>query len=1313
MSDLRRKLSDLSPERRLLLQKLLQEKSPGAAPPAIRRRGGSSPAPLSFAQQRFWLIDRMQPGNPAYNVPVAMRLRGTLDAAALERALGELSRRHEALRTVFRVGDDGEPVQVVRPSGAFRLPTVDLGGLSPEERERVALGLAEAEMWRPLDLERGPLLQPVRVRLDEEDTVLLCTMHHIVSDEVSVEILLREVAALSAAFARGGASPLPEPGLQYADYAVWQREHLTDEVVERQLAYWRGRLAGAPAELPTDHPRPALLDPEAARHAVRLSPEASGALAALARREGATLFMALLAGWQALLARWSGEETQSVGTPVAGRTHPELEGVFGCFVNTLVIRVDLSGDPTAREVLHRVRDATLEAQAHQDVPFERLVEEIQPERGAQRTPFFQSLLALQHRSHGVAAAGPLRVEALPERREPAKFDLKLELRDQGTGIQGSLMYRRDLWEATTVERMVGHFQALLEGMAADPERRLSELELLGEDERARLAEWNATERTYDTEHPVHLRISEQAERTPDALAVRSGDARLNYAELERRATRLARHLRARGVAPDHPVGLLLERGADTVVAVLAILKAGAAYLALDPGLPDERLRFLLDDAGARALVTDAALANRLPDFEGAIVRLDADAATIESECAEPFESGADARSLAYVIYTSGSTGTPKGVLVEHRGLSNYLAFFDEQVLGAEGFALPLVSRLSFDAHVRQLFPPLLRGESVWVLPEATVTDPIALLAALATEERVSFGGVPSLWSAMVEAIRTGEAPKPAGLRAVLLGGEALSPELVARTRELFPDVAIWNHYGPTEATVNTTVARVGAGERVSIGRPIANVRVHLLDRWGQPVPTGVPGELYVGGIGVARGYLGDPARTAAKFLPDPFGGEAGARLYRSGDRVRWRADGELEYVGRVDQQVKVRGFRIEPGEIEAVLERHPGVREAAVVVREDAPGEARLVGYVVAEAVEGASAGELRAYLGERLPEYMVPAVLVELDALPLSPNGKVDRRALPAPEAESERYEAPRTQTEELLAGIWAEVLRVERVGVHDDFFALGGHSLLAMRVATRVREALGVEVPVRVLFESPVLAELAERVDALLQAGSGVRPPPIERVPRDRPLPLSFAQQRMWFIQQLEPESAAYNLPFPLRIRGPLDVAVLERALSELQRRQESLRTVFVALAGEPTQVVLPPRPVAIPRVDLRALPAGEREAEARRLAAAEVLRPFDLERAPLRTVLFHLDRDDWGVVFTLHHIVSDGWSMGVLANELSELYTAIESGRDPVLPDLPVQYPDFAVWQRGWLRGEALERLLGYWKRRLDGARATLDLPTDRPR
>ncbi|HEX7239758.1 MAG TPA: amino acid adenylation domain-containing protein, partial [Longimicrobiaceae bacterium] len=1119
---------------------------------------------------------------------------------------------------------------------------------------------------------------------------------------------------LHAAFGRGEPSPLPELPVQYADYAVWQRERLGPRVQEAQLSYWRRQLAGAPPllEVPTDRPRAPGRGARAGVHGFALDPELTRGLRALGRSEGATLFMTVLAAWQALLGRHAGQDDVVVGSPVAGRPRVELEGLIGFFVNLLPLRARLGGDPTWRELLGRVRESALGAYAHQELPFERLVEELAGERSPAHAPVFQTVFVLERDagSEGRLSLGAVETERLAGSEGIAKFDLKLTLVEEGEVLTGALVYREDLFGPETAARMAGHFRTLLRAMVDDPARRLAGTPLLGDGERAQLLRgWNATAAAYP-ESCVHERVSAQAARAPDAPALVSSAETLTYAELERRANRLAHHLRDLGAGPDARVGLLLERGADTVVAVLAVLKAGAAYVALDPAWPGERLGSTLADAGVRVVVSRGALAARLAGFGGSVVRPDADAEAISARPETAPDVRVSPRNLAYVVYTSGSTGTPRGVLLEHRGLSSYLAWFDRTVLGPEGFALPLVSRLTFDAHVRQLFPPLLRGEAVWVLPEEVVTDPAAILEALAGRERVSFGGVPSLWSAMLELVRSGEGPRPAGLVAVLLGGEALPAELAERTFATFPDVALWNHYGPTEATVNTTAARVRPGERVTIGGPIANARVYLLDAHGEPVPVGVPGELYVGGAGVARGYLGRPELTAERFLPDPFAGEPGARTYRTGDRARWRADGTLEYAGRTDDQVKVRGFRVEPGEVEAALESHPGVRSAAVAVH-----GGRLVGYIVAGSGAPVGDAELRSWLAARLPEHMVPAAFVRLESLPLSANGKTDRRALPAPEegGGGRAYAAPRTATEEILCGIWAEVLGLERVGAGEDFFALGGHSLLAARVVSRVREAFGVELPLRALLEAPTVSGLAVRVGALRGAGSGTAPA-IVRADRGGSLPLSFAQQRLWLMHRMEPESAAYNMPYALRLRGVLDPGALERALGELVRRHETLRTVFRERGGEPEQVVLPPAPAVLPRVDLRGVPAPSREGAAERLAGAEALRPFDLARGPLlRSLLLRLDDEDHVLCLTLHHVASDGWSMRVLVREVSALYAAFGRGEPSPLAELPVQYADFAVWQRAWLRGEVLEEQLGYWKERLSGAPPLLEVPVDRQR
>ncbi|MEW5929831.1 MAG: amino acid adenylation domain-containing protein, partial [Gemmatimonadota bacterium] len=1070
------------------VEALLREGAGSRTPPLVPVPRDGDEAPLSFAQQRLWFIDRLEPGSSAYNMPAALRLRGALEARALRASLGALVRRHETLRTVFALRD-GEPVQVIRRPGPVPLPTVDLAALAPQRREAEAARLAAAEAARPFDLERGPLLRATLLRLDRDDHALLFTLHHVVGDAWSMEVLTREVSAAYGAYSRGEEPRLPELPVQYADYAAWQRGWLAGEALEAQLAWWRERLAGAPPvlEIPTDHPRRPGAGSAAGRARLALDPRTAHRVRELARREGATPFMALLAAWQLLLGRYAGQVDVVVGSPIAGRTRSELEGLIGFFVNTLVLRTDLSGDAGFRELLRRVREATLGAFQHQDLPFERLVEELQPERSLTHTPLFQVVFSLQGAPPGAPRLGRLEAEPLDAGAATATFDLSFTMTDTGEGLEGSLVYRTALFEAATAERMLGHFAVLLRGVAADPDQSIGEVDLLSPAERERvLVEWNATARDFPRGRCVHELIAEQAARTPDAVAVEAHDGRWTYAELEHRANRLARHLRSRGVGPEARVGLLLERGADTVAAVLGILRAGAAYLALDPSYPDERLRFMLEDAGATVLLTRSGLAERCRGFGGAAVLLDADREAIEREPAEAPEGGAGPEGLAYVIYTSGSTGAPKGVLVEHRALANYLAWFDREVLGEEGFALPMVSRLSFDAHARQLFPPLLRGEAAWVLPEAAAADPRALLEAISGRERVSFGGVPSLWGAMLELVKSGEAPRPAGLRAVLLGGEAFPPELAERTLAEFPGIALWNHYGPTEGTVNTTVARVRPGAPVTLGRPVANVRVYLLDGAGHPVPEGVPGELHVAGAGVARGYLGRPGLTAERFLPDPFSGEArsGARMYRSGDRARWRADGTLDYLGRVDQQVKVRGHRVEPGEVEAVLERHPAVREAAVAARDD-----RLAAYVAFEEREPPAPAELRGWLRERLPEHMVPASLTVLAELPRTPNGKLDRRALPGPEAPSGgEHVAPRSWTEEALAAIWSRVLGTERVGVHDDFFALGGHSLLATRVVSEVRATLGLEVPLRALFERPTVAGLAELVDEMsLHAAAG----------------------------------------------------------------------------------------------------------------------------------------------------------------------------------------------------------------------------------
>ncbi|HST59897.1 MAG TPA: amino acid adenylation domain-containing protein, partial [Longimicrobium sp.] len=1002
--------------------------------------------------------------------------------AALERAVGEIVRRHEALRTTF-AEVNGSPVQVIASFGGFALLVEDLTGLGEADREAAVKQRASEEARRAFDLVAGPLFRAALLRLGEEDHVLLLSMHHVVSDGWSLGVLFRELSALYEAYRDGRESPLPELAVQYADYAVWQREQLEGEVLDRQLAYWREQLSGAPEllELPTDHPRPPVQAYRGASVPVELSAELLERLEALGRSEGATLYMTLLGAFQVLLSKYSGSEDVVVGSPIAGRTRKEVEELIGFFVNTLVLRTDLGGDPSFRETLRRVRGATLGAYEHQEVPFEKLVAELQPERSMSHSPLFQVMFTLQNAGGGVGALPGLRVSGAGAEVASAKFDLALTLSTTAQGLRGRLNYSADLFERGTIERMVRHLERVLEQVAADADVRFSRLDLLGEAERALVLEqWNRTAAEYPADRCIHELFAQQAERTPQAEAVVHEGTALSYGELNRRANQLAHHLEDLGAGPDVRVGLCLERGVDAIIGLLAVLKAGGAYVPLDPSYPVERLREMLADSRPVVLLTQASLRERVGSLGVPAVALDADAgAWAERPATNPARLGLTPEHLAYVIYTSGSTGRPKGVMVRHGSVVNLASALHARIYAAYpaplrvGVNAPLV----FDGSVKQIVQ-LAAGHTLCVVPEAVRRDPAGLVAWLGETRVDALDVTPSLLRlALAEGLGRDGSP-----RFVLVGGEAVDEELRERMSRV--PTRFHNVYGPTECTVDATTREIGAaGPAASIGGPLPNVSAYVLDPRLLPVPVGVPGELYVGGAGVARGYLDRPAMTAERFVPDPFGGEAGVRLYRTGDRVRWMADGTLEYLGRLDVQVKVRGFRIELGEIEARLAGHPEVREAVVLAREDVPGDRRLVAYVVG-AVE---TDALRAHLRHSLPEYMVPAAFVVLEALPLTPNGKLDRRALPAPDLApaADRYVAPRTETEALLAEIWAEVLRLERVGVEESFFELGGHSLLATRVVARVREVFGVELSLRAIFETPTVSDLAPRLEQLVLAG------------------------------------------------------------------------------------------------------------------------------------------------------------------------------------------------------------------------------------
>jgi amino acid adenylation domain-containing protein len=1084
--DLAERIARLSPAKRALLEHKLRERDADALRnELIPRRAKRDTAPLSFGQQRLYFLDQLEPGNTAYNVPRAIRIYGSLDVAALEKVLEELLRRHESLRARFRE-HDGRIIAEIAPTCPFSLSIVEIGAVACREREAEALRLAEQEAERPFDLARGPLLRATLLRLDPQDHVLLLTMHHIASDAWSAGVLFHELNALYEVFSAGISSSLPDLPIQYGDFAQWQSDWLEGEVLEQQLSYWREQLADLPVlELPTDRPRPALQSRRGALQSVRFSRELTEALRELSRREGVTLFMTLLAAYQTLLSRYCGQDEIVVGTPILNRSRPDIEGVIGFFVNTVVLRTDLSGNPTFRELLGRVREVALGAYAHPDLPFEKLVEELRPERNLGQNPLFQTMLALNYTPSRPLALGGLRVEHFEIRRRTSMFDLSISFDEEPQGLSCFVEYSTDLFDPSTVTRLGGHLRTLLGSVVTDPDQRVATIPILTEPERRQvLVEWNETERAYPQDKTVHRLFEEQAERMPEAVAVELAGKRLTYGELNRRSNQLARHLRGLGVGPEVLVGLCVERSLEMVVGLLGILKAGGAYLPLDPAYPRERLRFMLEESGAHALLTHQAAAGSCPPLPARTLLLDA-SWEIPREGEGDLDSGISPQNLAYLIYTSGSTGKPKGVEIEHGSLSNYVRFAADRFGLRTGERILQFASLSFDTAAEEIFSALSAGATL-VLRSEEMIETVATFLARCRECNLTVVGLPtSYWHELVAVVSTKGLSLPESLRLVVIGGERALPERLAQWREMAGNrVQLLNAYGPTEATVAATFWEPSTGledslrRTVPIGRPIPNVRVYVLGASLEPVPVGVQGELYIGGAGLARGYRNRPELTAERFIPDPFRGGK-ERIYRTGDRVRFCPGGNLEYVGRVDEQVKLRGFRVEPAEVETALREIAGVREAVVRAREDAPGQARLVGYIVPDPARPPSVGDLRRLLREKLPEYMVPSTFVLLDAVPRTRSGKLDAASLPAPEPArpelDNTYCGPRTPMEETLTEIWMTVLRVDRVGVQDDFFELGGHSLLATRVISRARDAFQVELPLRDLFLNPTVAELA----------------------------------------------------------------------------------------------------------------------------------------------------------------------------------------------------------------------------------------------
>ncbi|WP_445252044.1 MULTISPECIES: amino acid adenylation domain-containing protein [unclassified Microcoleus] len=1251
----------------------------------------SESIPLSFAQARLWFLDQLQPNSAFYNIPLALRLSGQLNIAALQSSINEIIRRHEALRTNFTIVE-GQPVQIIASTLNLKLLVVDLLHLRESEREIEAQRLATVEANRPFSLEREPLLRGTVLQLDETKYVLLLTMHHIIFDGWSQGVFMRELTELYKAFCTGKLPRLPELPVQYADFAVWQRQWLLGEIQVQQLDYWKEQLKNAPSllELPTDRPRKAVQNFRGGHYYAALDKELSTELTAYSKRTGATLFMTLFAAFVTLLYRLSGSDDIVVGTPVAGRNRREIEGLIGFFVNTLVLRTNLSGDPSFEELLGRVREVALGAYTHQDLPFEQLVEALQLTRDLSYTPLCQVMFALDDALVPSVKLPELTVSSYAVEISTAKFDLTLSMENTADGLVGKWQYNADLFDKTTIARIAGHFQTLLEGIVTNPEQRVSQLPPLTERERHQiLVEWNNTTKEYPSDKCIHQLFEEQVERSPDAIAVLFEEEQLTYRELNQRANQIAHHLKTLGVGPEVLVGICVERSLEMVVGLLGILKAGGAYVPLDPTYPFERLSLMIEDAQPSVLLTQERLVEELPSHSAQVICLDSDWQSIGAESTVAPVSGATANNLAYVIYTSGSTGKPKGVMIPHRAICNHMLWMQTDFPLSETDKVLQKTPFSFDASVWEFYAPLLVGAQLVMTRPGGHQDSDYLIQTIVEQKITTLQLVPTLLRMLLE---NDQISIRQSLKNVFCGGEPLTVEL----QECFfahLNAELYNLYGPTETCIDATywTCKRGLNQQiVPIGRPIANTSIYILDRNLQPVPIGVPGEVHIGGAGVARGYLNHPELTLEKFIPNPYSNKPGSRLYKTGDLARYLPDGNIEFLGRLDNQVKIRGFRIELGEIEAALAQNPGVRETVVIAREDVPGHKYLAAYIVPNHEDALASSDLRGFLKEKLPDYMIPGVFVHLDALPLTPNGKVDRKALPITGTARQELQAlevaPRTRAEEILAQIWREVFHREIQSIHDNFFELGGDSILSIQIIFKANRA-GLHLTPKQIFQHQTIADLAAVATTFktLKAFQGLV---------TGPLPLTPIQHR-FFAQNL-PNPHHFNQAFLLFVPPTLNPDLLQQALQQLLVHHDALRLRFNQSEGCWQQFnALPDETVPLSLIDLSTLPE-EALSQTIESTSSQLQASLNLNSGPLlRVALFHLGyQKHKRLLLVIHHLAVDGVSWRILLEDLQTAYQQLESGKPIQLPPKTTSFKHWAEKLTEYAQSPAATKEITYW-------------------
>lgn len=1352
MDSVSQRMSALTAEQRSLLLKKVGEKltghrtEPAGIPlrPVDQQRIG-----LSYLQEQLWFLDQLSPGGTAYNIPAVYRLSGPLDVAGLRHALTRIVQRHEALRTTF-LAENGVAYQVINEPAEFDLVVQDLTDQPPDQRHAEAIRHAANEIRRPFDLRNDAMLRALLIRLADDEHVLATTQHHIVSDGWSTAVFSAELSELYNAFVAGREPDLPELRVQYGDYAIWQRERLTGPEHEQHLDYWSEKLRGLPLlEMPTDLPRPESPSYRCETVSRTISRDLLAAAREFSASQDVTLFMTLLAAYKVVLARYTGQEEIVLGTTAAGRNPRELEPLIGYFVNMVVLRTDLDGDPTFREVIGRIKTTLLEAWKHEAVPFERVVERLQPARDPSRNPLFQ--LGMQMLGSATLGTEPtlagLEVATIDLHVGQHPFDMSINCIESPDSLRLYAEYATDLFRKSRVERLLGHLERVLDAGVAAPDTPLSQLPLLDGSEQTRvLSQWQGEVKDAP-EEPLHVQIAAMAARSPGTVAARAGDAELTYAELDRRSLALARRLRELGTGRDDIVAIAVERGFDVLISMLAVQRAGGAFVMMDTTHPQQRLAFILSDIGAKVVLTSSTLAGRLPEASGwTAICLDTAWPEIEAAGAartEPLNELADAQALAYVLYTSGSTGKPKGVMIEHHALTTFVLWLGGTFSFGLGDRVAQHMALIFDFAIGEIFTALVRGSTLVFAPEELRTAPERMGEFLLAEKITYLGGPP----AILGRIEPGTYPD---LRYMIAGGEAFGGELVNRWNT--PNRRFINGYGPTEAAVGCIYYECEHRAWQSpppIGRAMPNRVAYVLDRWGNPQPIEVPGEIVVAGGGLARGYVNDPELTASRFVDNPL--RPGERMYRTGDLGKWTEDGQIQFLGRIDTQVKVNGLRIELEEIESVLLAHTSVEEAAVALREDGQGGMRLVGYVVA-AGEAPDSAELRRYLTDELPPYMVPNAFVFLQSLPLTSVGKVDRAALPAVDRDdtdaTRPFAAPTTWAETEVAASFAEVLGVQLVGLDDNFFDLGGNSLQAARILARLSGTSGIDITMREFYAAPRVRDLAAVVEASAaeadtaelddEAALAAQIAELEQKLEDArgaltkarvvspgapgiPLfegdpsraPLAFGQEQLWFLHQLNPGQATYNIPIPVRLTGPLNTAALHTALSYLVERHDSLRCRISSEDSVPFQAVTAAREIEMPIVDLSGLAEREREEALAAELESDAQAPFNIDTGLLlRARLVRLSPDEHVLSLVVHHIGADGYSVGVLMEDLGQAFDAARRNREPRLPALPLSYIDYAAWQRQLIAGEAMEEHLRFWADKLRDA-PILDLPTDRPR